>query len=92
MPIDDDGVVEDLPGGSQANVVVDPINLASGLPCKLRRLEWLSIDLKLIRIAEEAVLAIVDFPKQVVVALAVIIQYMKGQLGVSQLRSNQLTC
>lgn len=28
--------------------------------------------------AEEAVLALVDFPKQVVVALSVAVQYMKG--------------
>lgn len=70
--------MEELPGGSQANAVVDPINLASGLPCELikPRKRKAVADGK----AEEAVLAIVDFPKQVVVAFSIIIQYMKGQL------------
>jgi hypothetical protein len=37
-----------------------------------------SVDVDELRVAEEAVLALVDFPKQIVVALSMAVRYMTG--------------
>lgn len=54
---------------------LDAVNLAAGVTCQ-------SVDRQQIRAdsaADEAVLALVDFPKQVVIALSVAVNYMKGE-------------
>lgn len=56
---------------SQASVDDVRMGLAAGLTCE-------QLSLAELRVAEEAVLALVDFPKQIVVALAVAIKYMKS--------------
>ena len=59
----------------------DPVGLAAGLPCELL-LPWRTSDPgPADSAAEEAVLALVDFPKQVVVALSVAVTYMTGELS-----------
>lgn len=75
---DDEGdALNAAEGGSQVQKELDdPVELASGLPCACC---CACACLVAHGTAEEAVLALVDFPKQVVVALAVAVKYMKGQ-------------
>lgn len=56
----------------------DPIGLARGLPREL------VAPIPKLTAGEEAVLALVDFPKQVVVALAMCVRYMKGESPLSR--------
>lgn len=60
---------------------VDPVGLAAGLPCELHRSNCASAPRADLDLAEEAVLALVDFPKQVAVALSVAVTYMTGELA-----------
>ena len=58
----------------------DSIELAAGLPGLLPLLfQRITLLTNTIIPAEEAVLALVDFPKQIVVVLAVAVKYMKGE-------------
>lgn len=67
----------------------DPVGLAAGLPCELL-LPWRTSDPgPADSAAEEAVLALVDFPKQVVVALSVAVTYMTGELSTRVLARRQ---
>ena len=59
----------------------DTIGLAAGLPGEF------SHDRSLLTIAEAAVLALIEFPKQVVVALSVVVKYMKSNSESSSSRA-----
>ena len=71
--------IDEKEGESDGNGA-NSIGLAAGLPGVSQRHSLATIVLdRSSDVAEEAVLALVDFPKQIVIALAMTVKYMKGR-------------
>jgi DNA mismatch repair protein MSH3 len=73
---EDSGTAEDKVSKEEQNINTDPMDLAAGLPGEH---PFARHRPSLPHVAEEAVLALVDFPKQVVVALSTAVKYMKSE-------------